>query len=156
MPNPIPQFFGLWCPQDGSKAVYRVDDDNHEVDRLVISTVKAGENWKIRLDYGGLDSHSVEQTLNDEGVLEVRTGEPGVPMRKLEKALWTAGGKPLKLSGAQKVREATHNGIPCEVWTSSRGSRQLYEIWISPQVSPFGLVRFRAEGVDLALESYRR
>ena len=154
MPNPVPQFFGVWCPQDGTQAVYRVHDDNHEVEKLVISTARSGKNWKIRLDYTGLDSHSVEETLSDEAVLEVRAGEPGVPMRKLDKSLWTAGGKPLQLKQAQKVRDDKHNGIACEVWTNTRDSRLTFELWISKQISPFGLVRFRTEGLDLVLDSY--
>lgn len=152
----VPRFAGLWCPRTGSSAVYRVTDKLEEVES--ISLVVTG-HFEIATTYAGLDQHTIVQRFRQSGgsapVLEsVAAREPGLTARELPGGLLRGAGPPvLAVQVGNPVGQETLV-VPAGSYDCAHYKMGQADVWLSPRVSPYGIVAYREPGFTLELASY--
>lgn len=147
----LPSFIGLWNPRVGHGAVYQVTDRQGEVEGLEVAVVgQSGPDYWIEVAYHGLDERRVRQLVDPTGTVRSVIVEEGGARRELPPGAWQGGGLPLPVAKVgQKVGQETLGRYVCDIYAVDGGSR----LWISPEVTPFGVVRLLSR--DLKLELVR-
>ena len=130
-----------------------------EVRNISLAVQVRSAQVQITTAYEGLDTHTVVQQFRASGgeqpVLEaVLASEPGLVQRSLPPALWRGGGAPiLAVQVGVPVGQETLE-VPAASFECAQYKIGDADVWLSPRVSPYGIVTYKAPGITLELAAY--